>query len=162
MVAMGSEPPDIRQRPRNQNILGSHSLLRSPLSCTPSQGSRGYRSRTNDEVVLPDEAVAQPVNGQDVLGMGGVGLDLLAQRCDVDVNGSSRWHRIVAPDLVEQLVARQQRVPMLHEIPQKLVLEGREGQRLAGPEHSRAAKVYSDIAESESLSGAPRVRAAAP
>src|SRR5262249_24089143 len=94
--------------------------------------------------------------------MGGVGLDLLAQRCDVDVYGSSRWHRIVAPDLVKQLIARQQRVPMLHEIPQKLVLEGREGQRLARPENPRSAKVYSDIAESESLSRAPRVRAAAP
>src|SRR4029078_5272733 len=47
---------------------------------------------------LSSELISHPVDGEDVLGMAGIGLDLLAKPCDVDVDSTRGGHRVIAPD----------------------------------------------------------------
>ena len=54
---------------------------------------------------LSRELVPQAVHGEDVLRVLGVLLDLLPQPGHVDVDGPCVGHRVVAPDVVEQLIA---------------------------------------------------------
>src|SRR5664279_6260315 len=51
------------------------------------------------------EAVADPSDGQDVLGIGGIGLDLLAEALDVGVEGAAVTSLAVAPDAVHALLS---------------------------------------------------------
>ena len=79
----------------------------------------------------PRELVAHAVDGEDVLRMARIWLDLLPQPGDVDVDGARRRHRVVAPDFVEQLVARQRGAAVLDEVAQQLELARRELERRA-------------------------------
>ena len=91
--------------------------------------SRGKRTRGDCE--LPRELVAHPVDGEDELRVPGVGLDLLAEPGDVDVDGARRRHGVVAPDLVQQLLACQRGAAVLDEVAQQLEFAGRQLERLA-------------------------------
>ena len=77
--------------------------------------------------------LAEPMDGVDVSRATRVVFELLSQPCDVDVHGPRRRHRVVAPDFVEQLVARQRRAAMLDEVAEKLELARRELDELARP-----------------------------
>jgi hypothetical protein len=66
-----------------------------------------------------NEFVAETVDGEDVARVLHVGLDLLAQPGDMDVYRAGGWHRVVTPHVVEQFVARQRRLRMLHEVLQQ-------------------------------------------
>jgi hypothetical protein len=46
------------------------------------------------------------MHGDDVLRLGGVLLDLLSQSGDVIINRSSKGEILIAPDFIQQLVAR--------------------------------------------------------
>ena len=65
--------------------------------------------------------------------MARVGLDLLPQPGDVDVDGARRRHRVVAPHLVEQLFARQRGAAVLDEVAQELELARGEVERARRP-----------------------------
>ncbi len=111
---------------------------------------------------LSRELVAHPVNGEDVLRVARVGLDLLAQPGHVHVDGARRRHRVVAPHLVEQLLARERRAAVLDEVAQQLELPRRQLDRLAAWS-SPPAEVDPDIAELIALGRmrVPRARGAA-
>ena len=96
-----------------------------PFSCGPRD--------TPAVAWLPSELVAHPVDGEDVLRVPRNRLDFLAQPGDVDVDGARRRHRVVAPDLVEQLLAGQRRAAVLDEVAQQLELARRQLERLAVP-----------------------------
>src|SRR5262245_65847278 len=85
------------------------------LACARAAGPRSAR-----------EAVALSVHGDDELGMSGHALQLLAQRGDVHIDRAALGQCLVAPDLVQQLVAREQSAAMLDEIRQELELHPRE------------------------------------
>ena len=51
---------------------------------------------------LPGEAIALPVGGEDVDGMLGVALELLAQAQDVIVHGARGGKLLVAPHFLEK------------------------------------------------------------
>src|SRR5688572_11469978 len=53
------------------------------------------------------ELVAEPADGHDVAGVGGVGLDLRAQAADVDVHEPAVAEVVVAPHPLEQLLAAE-------------------------------------------------------
>jgi hypothetical protein len=86
-----------------------------------------------------DELVAETVDGDDELGRLGIALDLLAQARHVDVHRPRHWRLVVTPDIREQLVARQCRAAMLHEMtqpgtmqtPQVRIIRGDGGDPLA-------------------------------
>ena len=63
------------------------------------------KNETSERRRSPDELVAHPVHGEQVLRVPRVRLDLLTEPGDVHVHGARGRHRVVAPDLVEQLVA---------------------------------------------------------
>ena len=58
-----------------------------------------------------------------------MGLQLLAQAGDVDINGPRRRHGVVAPDLGQRLVARHEFAAALSEVAQQPVFLGREVDR---------------------------------
>ena len=96
----------------------------------------------NDHSYLPDELISEPVHGEDVLRVARVVFELLPQPGDVDVDGPRRRHRVVAPHLVEQLVARQRGAAMLDEVPQQLELARGQVERLPGLGHFRLAEIH--------------------
>src|SRR4030095_8162074 len=67
-----------------------------------------------------DEAVTHAVDRDDVLGLGRVALDLLAQRGHVHVDGARLQHAGIAPDVLEQLAARDERPAVFDEVAQQL------------------------------------------
>jgi hypothetical protein len=75
---------------------------------------------------LTGELVPESVNRQNVLRQAGVGLELLPQPRDVDVDRARRRSRVIAPDLREQLVARDRRAAVLDEITEQVKLLGGE------------------------------------
>src|SRR5438445_9291995 len=93
------------------------------------------------------ELVPETVDGQDELGVAGVALQLLAQRRDMDVDGSRDRRGVVTPHVVQELVSRQELAPVRDEILKELELERGERDRLAFPRHLRAAEVDLDVAE---------------
>ena len=55
---------------------------------------------------LFDEAIAESVKGDDVPRLGRVGFDFLPQPGDVVVNGARNRSAVIPPNVVEQLIAR--------------------------------------------------------
>src|SRR5258708_37441718 len=83
----------------------------------------------------PIELVPHAVHGQEELRVGGTRLDLLAQLGDVNVDGARQRRLVVAPDLVEQAVARDHLAAVLDEVPQEAHLARRHLDSLALAAH---------------------------
>src|SRR5262249_24381253 len=89
----------------------------------------------------PHELVREAVQGENELRVARIRLDLLAQPGDVDVDGARGRHRVVAPRLVEQLLAGDRGAAVLDEVSQELELAGREIVRDAVAQRLRLAEV---------------------
>src|SRR5688572_22081299 len=75
------------------------------------------------------ELVAETVNGEDVLRMPGIVFELLPEPRHVHVHRPRGGHGVVAPDLIQQLVARQGGSAVLEKVAQQLELERRQFDR---------------------------------
>ncbi len=58
-----------------------------------------------DQQILTDEPIAFAIDGEDVLGGGGILFQFLAQLKDVVVHGAGGRITIIAPDLIQQPIA---------------------------------------------------------
>lgn len=76
------------------------------------------------------EAVADAADGLDGVADGRVVFELGAQVADVDVDGAGVAVVLVAPDALEQFVAREGAAGVRDEELQELVLLGRQGDGL--------------------------------
>src|SRR5215217_8078745 len=83
-------------------IAIAHSTIRPKISA-----SRLRSDRIRTRLLLVAEAVADAAHGEDVLGLLGVGLELLAQVADVDVDRARVAVGGVAPEPREEHVARE-------------------------------------------------------
>src|ERR1044071_1788126 len=70
--------------------------------------------------------VADAMNGDDVVRVAGSVFDLLAELGDVHVNGACERQALVAPDVVEELVAADDLAATLDEVAHDLELAGRK------------------------------------
>jgi hypothetical protein len=86
------------------------------------------------------------VTGQDELRVGGNALELLAEGGDAHVNRAALRQRVVAPDLVQELAAGEERPAMLDEVAQELELHAREGTSPRGEVKSPARAVAMALA----------------
>src|SRR5579864_3232225 len=96
---------------------------------------------------------------QEVSGPFDVGLDLLPEPRDVDVDGPCRRHRVIAPDFVEQLVAADRGFSVLDEIFQEQELASRQVDRAAGPRDLDFPEVDRDVPKTVPRCDACRRRA---
>ena len=78
------------------------------------------------------QLVAAAVDGDDVAGVVGLGLELGPQLGDVVVDGAGDRQLVIAPDVAQQLLAADHFVAMRDQIAQQLELAGRQRAR-AGP-----------------------------
>ncbi len=79
----------------------------------------------------------------------GVGLELLPKSDNVRVNRSRVRYGLIAPDRVEQYVARQRTVFIMQKERQQVVLRGSELDFLARPSYYPAINVHLNVAERE-------------
>src|SRR4051794_4591179 len=98
-----------------------------------------------------NELVAGVVYGHEVNGAGRVAFELLAKIQDVRIHGSRRRVGIVAPHVIQQLIAREHPLGILRKILQQLEFLRRERDRFAGAGNLHFEKVHRDIAETKLL-----------
>ena len=89
--------------------------------------------------------------------MARVGLDLAAQPVHVDVHGAGLAGVVVAPDVLEQLVAREDLAGMAEQEGEQVEGLGLDGQRLAVAQEPMAGQVHLDAGRGRSTGG-PRPR----
>src|SRR4051812_17917480 len=87
------------------------------------------------------------MHGDDVVRVAHVVFDLVAQFGDVHVNGARQGKAVVAPDGVEQLVARDDFAPMLKKISEDAELARGKFQRLAALSRFEVAEVERDVSK---------------
>src|SRR5947209_279397 len=97
------------------------------------------------------ELVADAVDGDDVARVGGRVLDLLPQLRDVHINGARQRQPFITPDVVEQLVARDDLAAMLDEILQHLELARAEFDGLAALRRLERLEVDLNVSELHAL-----------
>ena len=93
------------------------------------------------------------MNRDDELPPPRVGLELLAERRDVDIHGARHRRRVVAPHLVKQLVAREHSAAVLDQMAQELEFEPGQLDRPAVARDLRPARVDLHAAERVALRG---------
>ena len=70
--------------------------------------------------VLFDEAIAEPMNSNNVLRRGRVLFDFLPQSGDMVINRARDRRAVVAPNFVEQLISRYDFTSMPYQVVQDL------------------------------------------
>ena len=93
------------------------------------------------------EAVAQAAQRHEIPRPVGIRLDLLPQIRHLVVDDAIGHVRVAAPDLVEQLRAREQAAGALDERRQQLEFERREVDRLAAAPELAAGEIELRVAE---------------
>ena len=93
------------------------------------------------------ETVAGPAHGLKIARDFGVGLDLLADAADVDIDGARRDEAGVAPDGVEEVVAAEDAAGMTGEIVEQAELGGGGGDEFAVDAKLHGAGVDLDVFE---------------
>ena len=123
----------------------------SPARTTPSRKRAGRRNRsdriatqgyTTAGLRLGGDLVADAPDRHDRAGV----AELAPQLANVDVDGPRVAREGVAPDPLEQLVARQHEAAMVEELPEQVELLGGELHLLAGDGHLTAARVDGELA----------------
>src|SRR4029077_12030814 len=71
-----------------------------------------------------EEFVTEPVDGDEVLGRLGIGLNSLSETRDMDVDRACQRHVVVPPHLREQFIPGKRRPAVLDEMAQQLELPG--------------------------------------
>src|SRR5213595_2521795 len=113
-----------RRRSRLQSAACIAAAATSAMA-TPPVASQAISSAEISGTSLR-ELVADAPDGLDEIGVGRVALDLVAQAVDVRVDGVLVAAVAVAPDLVEQLCAREDAPRAAREVDEQLELLGRE------------------------------------
>src|ERR1700737_1015335 len=98
----------------------------------------GFRRKMRSSGVV--ERVPSAAHGADEVGRAGE-IDRLAQAADVDVDGACLDIDVMAPHLVEQLLAREDAAGMLHEEAQQAELGGAEMNRAGSAGHAMGDEV---------------------
>ena len=147
------------------------STTRPPWRSSAASSSRASRrssfrcARRSDapEVALADglgdEPVADPRLRDDVAGPRGVGLDLLAQRADVDPDGVGRRARRAVPDAADDLPDRDGLARVRREELEDRELGRREPDLLALDDDAAPLAIQREPGELEDLLAALRPRA---
>src|SRR3954469_1542694 len=98
-----------------------------------------------------DEFVAGAVDGEDVLGFVGRTLDLLPELRHEVVDGARGRRLLVAPDLIQDLLAGDDLAGVRDEIPQQVEFPGREVDPLTGTVRLVSAEIDFDVADAAGL-----------
>src|SRR6266542_4436148 len=93
------------------------------------------------------ETIAKTVNGDEVRRPMRAALELPPQARHVDIDGPGRGRRIVFPDALDELVARERRPFVLEEIAEQAKLLGAQIDHLAVSHHGGAARVDAHVVE---------------
>src|SRR5579862_2887294 len=107
------------------------------------------------------EHVPAAAHGDDVTRLVGVDFDLLAQPAHVHADRLMLALEVVAPDFVEQRLARHDAPAVLHQHREQAELFGRERDGLAAHGQRLARRIEHDVARFDHLA-AQRLRGAAP
>src|SRR5260221_14624741 len=119
----------------------------------------GFRRKKRSSGVV--ERVPGAAHGADEVGRAGE-IDRLAQAADVDVDGACLDIDVMAPDLVEQLLAQEDAAGMLHEEAQQAELGGPEMDRPAVTGYAMSHEIHGKIGEAQHLLCACRLGPAHP
>src|SRR5690606_36662882 len=120
-------PPD-----RSRNRLAAGGRLES----------RGRRPRRSAFAGRLDEAITETDDGLDLPARG---AELAAEASDVDVHATCLDEAVVAPDTLEQAIAREDAVPVLHQVAEQLELPPREPHGLAIHGHRHSLEIGHDV-----------------
>ena len=109
-----SSPESASASRPNPSVTRSRSPSRQPASSDVRHPAAADRSTAGASLTAPAaialshrQSVAEAAGGDDVAGVGRVGLDLGAQPADVDVDQAAVAEVAVAPDPVEQVLAAE-------------------------------------------------------
>lgn len=91
-----------------------------------------------------NEAVSNTILGYEMARVICIRLKLLAQFYDVNIDGTRIRKRFISPNRVEEHIARQRAIRVLHKEAEEVVLCRGELQRLAVPGHYAAMKIDRD------------------
>src|SRR5205823_3526921 len=105
------------------------------------------------------DLVADPPDGHDRRGL----AELAAELADVHVDGPRVAGEGVAPDALQELVAREDETAVVEELPEQVELLGRELDLLLADAHLAATRVHGQVAVPDlgALAGLARGRRAA-
>ena len=95
--------------------------------------------------------VAHPAHGVDERGTGRIGLDLPAQPVDMDIHRPGLAAVVVAPDVLEQLVAGKDLAWLANEEGQQLERLRLDRERLAVAQEPVSGEVHLDPAEIDDI-----------
>src|ERR1700694_2434748 len=95
----------------------------------------------------PRQPVPRLAYGENVLGIGGVVLELVAQLGDVRIHGPAHPVGTVAPHFSQQLAAGDAGAPTTQQRAEQVVFLGRERDRFAAAEHGARRRQYFDVAK---------------
>src|SRR5690349_10970209 len=128
-TGVGAEDPEPPQPIRGATraaAIASTIVPRRPMragSMTSNRGRAKERSAPSRSTAPSShELVAEAVHGEDVLGRARVGLQLAPQPGHVHVHRARGGHRVVAPDLVQELVPREGGAALADQVAQELEL----------------------------------------
>src|SRR6266550_6331380 len=100
---------------------------------------------------LPDELISGTVHGEDVLGFVRRWFDFLPELGDEIVDGPRRGRLLVSPDLVQDLLARDDLAGVNDQIPQQIEFASGEVDALAGAVRLMRPKVDLHVADAACL-----------
>src|SRR3954466_6154914 len=107
--------------------------------------------RARGEGRSPDELVARPVHGKNVLGFVRRPRDLLPELGHEIVDRARGRRSVVTPDLVEDLLTRDHLTGVRHQVPEQVELARGEVDALAAAMRLVGAEVDLDVADPAGL-----------
>ena len=134
----------------------------SPAEIKTMESKNLVRSRTltmplASRRILAHELIAYTVHGPEMYWVGGVFLQLLAQLQDVVVHRPGGRVVVISPDFVEQFIAGDDSLSILHHEFQRLKFLRRQGDGLAFTDDFHFGEVNGNIAERKLLLTVGRV-----
>ena len=109
--------------------------------------------RAHVRLILPNELVSRAMNREDVLGGVRRFLDLLPQLGDKVVDRARGGEFLVAPDLVEDLLAGHHLSGVLDEVAEQVELAGRELNALLAAPRLVQLEVDLDVPDADRVGG---------
>src|SRR5438128_3248519 len=130
--------------PAEMRTMDNRNLVRN-RTVTMNVPCAGWRSSAY-------ELIAYTVHGAKMYRVGGIALQFLAQFEDVIVHGAGRRIVVVSPDLVQQFIASDDALGILHHEFQRLKFLSGKGNDFAFADYLHLAEVNIDVFERELFS----------
>ena len=116
----------------SHKLLGAHAKIiltsafarvGADLSVCPGSNSNRPPGQTlrSAPTLSANKLITQPMHRQNVLWQAWIGFEVLPQQTDVHVHGARGRRRVLAPDFVEQRLARKRGAALPDEITEQLV-----------------------------------------